>query len=46
MDVLQDRARYIRPPAEIRRIFDREKSVTAYEELFRRLTAGAAAAAA
>jgi glycosyltransferase involved in cell wall biosynthesis len=46
VEVLSDRARFVRPPADIRRIFDREKSVSEYEDLFRRLTPGAAAAAA
>jgi glycosyltransferase involved in cell wall biosynthesis len=43
LEVLADRARYVRPAAEIRRHFDLEKSVSAYEDLFGRLVAEAAA---
>jgi glycosyltransferase involved in cell wall biosynthesis len=38
-EVLSHRERYVRPPEEIGRIFDREKSVEDYEGLFRRLAA-------
>ncbi len=44
-EALTGRGRYVKPPAEIRGIFDREKSVSEYEALFRRLTSGSAAAA-
>jgi len=46
VEVLGHRERYVRPPAEIRRIFDREKSVSEYEGLFSRLSERPAAAAA
>ena len=41
VEVLTRRTHYVRPPEEIRRIFDREKSVSDYESLFGRLTAAA-----
>ncbi len=46
VEVLRARERFVRPPSEIRRVFDREKSVSEYESLFVRLTARSRAAAA
>jgi glycosyltransferase involved in cell wall biosynthesis len=40
VEVLRHRDRYVRPPEEIRRIFDLEKSVGEYEELLGRLASG------
>jgi glycosyltransferase involved in cell wall biosynthesis len=42
LEVLRDRERWVRPPEEIRRVFHLEKSVSEYEDLFRRLVAEAA----
>jgi glycosyltransferase involved in cell wall biosynthesis len=42
LQVLGDPSRYVRPPGEIRRVFDLEKSVSDYEDLFRRVLAEAA----
>jgi glycosyltransferase involved in cell wall biosynthesis len=44
VDVLKNRNRYVRPPAEIHRIFDMEKSVGEYEALLLRLRGRAASA--
>jgi glycosyltransferase involved in cell wall biosynthesis len=43
-EVLARREQFVKPNVEVRKIFDREKSVTEYEGLFRRLTAAAAGA--
>lgn len=37
LEALRHRERYVRPPEEIRAIFNKEKSVSEYEELFRSL---------
>jgi glycosyltransferase involved in cell wall biosynthesis len=39
VEVLTDRERYVKPPDDIRQVFDREKSITEYEELLGRLAA-------
>jgi glycosyltransferase involved in cell wall biosynthesis len=41
-EVLARREQFVKPNVEVRKIFDREKSVTEYEGLFRRLTAAPA----
>jgi glycosyltransferase involved in cell wall biosynthesis len=45
VEVLRNRARYIRPPEEIQAIFNMEKSVGEYEDLLERLIRGETAAA-
>jgi hypothetical protein len=42
VEVLENRNRYVRPPAEIHGIFDMEKSVGEYEVLLSRLRGGGA----
>lgn len=42
LEVLANRDDYVRPPEEIHRIFSLERSVTEYESLLARLTAGGA----
>jgi glycosyltransferase involved in cell wall biosynthesis len=44
LEVLANRERYVRPPSEIHRIFDMEKSVGEYESLLERLANGMVAA--
>ena len=43
VEVVRDRPRFVRPPAELRAVFDAGRSVAEYEALFRRLAGGAGA---
>lgn len=44
IEVIRNRASFVRPPAEVRAVFDAQKSVEQYEDLLRRLAVRRAAA--
>jgi glycosyltransferase involved in cell wall biosynthesis len=44
VEVIRDRTRFVRPPAEVRAIFDAGRSVAQYEELLQRLAVRRSAA--